>query len=105
MEERLPLKRDEKGRLVPGTPGGPGRPKGQTMKEFAREFLMKMSPEEKEKWLQGLSADIVWRMAEGNPHNTNDLTSKDQRIFTMPSELLEKNDIASSAEPNSEGSA
>ena len=42
-----PYKRDDKGRLLPGHAGGPGRPKGKTMKEFAREFLLKMSDEEK----------------------------------------------------------
>jgi ribosomal protein L31E len=44
-----------------------GRPKGKTMKEFAREFLLKMSDDEKVKWLKSLGQDIVWKMAEGNP--------------------------------------
>ena len=65
--------RGKDGRWLPGQTGNPdGRPKGQTMKEFAREFLMKMRPEEKAEWLKGLSPEIVWRMSEGNPHNTQD---------------------------------
>ena len=51
-----------------GVSGNPnGRPKGKTMKEFARQFLMNMDDTAKEKWLAGLSADTVWKMAEGNP--------------------------------------
>lgn len=52
-----------------------GRPKGKTLKEFAREFLMSMTDEQKEDFLNGLSKDVVWKMAEGNPHNTEDITS------------------------------
>ena len=63
------------GRILPGGPGGPGRPKGKTLKEFARDFLMSMSDEAKLDFLNSLSKDIVWKMAEGNPHNTEDVTS------------------------------
>jgi hypothetical protein len=69
--------RDERGQLLPGGPSNnpAGRPKGQTMKEFAREFLMKMDEKQKRKWLRKNSKDLVWRMAEGNPHQTTDVTS------------------------------
>ena len=52
-----------------------GRPKGKTLKEYAREYLSKMNDEERDEWLDGLPKDVVWRMAEGNPHSTEDLTS------------------------------
>lgn len=67
--------RNEKGQIIQGTANPYGRPKGKTMKEFAREFLLKMSDDEKVEWLKSLGKDIVWRMAEGNPHQTTDVTS------------------------------
>lgn len=65
--------RNEKGQFVDGNPGSPGRPKGKTLKEFAREFLLSMSDDDKRDFLNSLSKDIVWRMAEGNPHQSSDI--------------------------------
>ena len=67
-----PYKRDEKGRLMPGTKPGPGRPKGKTMKEFARDFLLNMDDDAKVAFLNSLDKGVIWRMAEGNPHNSED---------------------------------
>ena len=51
-----------------GQSGNPaGRPKGKTMKEFAREFLLSMSDEDKIAFMNSLSGDLVWKMAEGLP--------------------------------------
>lgn len=53
---------------VKGQTGNPhGRPKGRTLKEFAREFLEALPDEQKAKFLAVLDPAIVWRMAEGNP--------------------------------------
>ena len=57
-----------------GVSGNPkGRPPGKTMKEFAREFLLNMTNEDKANWLKAIPSDTVWKMAEGNPHNTQDM--------------------------------
>lgn len=56
-----------------GQSGNPqGRPKGKTMKEFAREFLLSMSEEGRIEFLKSVDSNRVWEMAEGKPHQTGD---------------------------------
>jgi len=51
-----------------GQSGNPaGRPKGATLKEYCRDFLAKQTPEERAEFLEGISKEIIWKMAEGNP--------------------------------------
>lgn len=64
------IKRDEKGRLVKGTAPGPGRPKGQSLKEYWKQKFYQMTAEEKEAFSEKVGLDTIWRMAEGNPHST-----------------------------------
>lgn len=64
-----------------GQSGNPnGRPKGKTLKTFAREFLENLPDEEKIEYLKTLPTEIVWKMAEGMPHQTTDITSNDKPI-------------------------
>jgi hypothetical protein len=49
-----------------------GRPKGKTMKEWAKEYLACMNDSEREDFLAGLPKDIIWKMAEGNPQNATE---------------------------------
>jgi hypothetical protein len=67
-----------------GVSGNPkGRPKGKTLKEFAREYLASLPDEEKIEYLASLPTDIVWKMAEGNPENQTDLTSDGKEITPL----------------------
>jgi len=51
-----------------GQSGNPkGRPKTKTLKEYAREYLAKMTDEERNEYLNNLDRDLIWKMAEGNP--------------------------------------
>lgn len=56
-----------------GNPGG--RPKG-SLKKFAREYLENMSEEGRIEFLRSIEADIVWRMAEGQPKQDVDLNAE-----------------------------
>ena len=57
-----------------GQSGNPsGRPKGSiSMKQWIKNRMEKMTDEEREEFLEGLPKEIVWKMAEGNPHITAD---------------------------------
>ena len=103
MKEKSGIKTDKKGRFLPGTAPGPGRPKGSiSMKEFARKFLMSMNDEQKIEFLNSLNPDVVWRMAEGNPANDMKIDGEVKHTLYLPSELLEKNDIPQISEGDSE---
>lgn len=44
-----------------------GRPKGKTMKEYARQYLQRMTDEERDEWLHGIDKEKIWELAEGKP--------------------------------------
>jgi len=57
-----------------------GRPKGTTLKEFARKYLECMTDEERDVFMDGLPKELIWKMAEGNPKQDTDITSKGESI-------------------------
>ena len=65
-----------------GQSGNPsGRPKGSvSLKEWAKIYLASLTPEEKLDFIDGLPKDIIWKMAEGNPHATTDVMSGGEKI-------------------------
>lgn len=90
-----------------GQSGNPGGMKKGTksLKVFAREYLESLPDEEKIEYLKTLPEDLVWRMAEGNPHqdNNNTLTGE-VKVITLSPEIVNKNDINLSPIPDSQGS-
>jgi len=58
-----------------------GRPKGKTLKTFAREYLESLPDDRKLAFLASLPTEIVWKMAEGNPQT--DITS-DGKVLPTP---------------------
>ena len=57
-----------------GQSGNPsGRPKGISLKEYARNKLLYMTDEEREDFFNGLSKDTIWEMAEGKAEAKADL--------------------------------
>lgn len=57
-----------------GVSGNPsGRPKGPSLKEWAKVYLASLTDEEKLEFLKGLNKADIWKMAEGNPENRGSL--------------------------------
>jgi hypothetical protein len=92
-ENTKPSGRGPDGRWVKGfAPNPMGRPKGKTMKEWAKEFLARMTDEERDAWMEGIPKEIVWKMAEGNARNETDVTSGGDKIVFLPPEVIERVD-------------
>ena len=54
-----------------------GRPKGKTMKEWAREYLERMTDEERDEFMTGIPKEIIWKMSEGNPKQDTSIALTD----------------------------
>jgi|SRR3990167_11045358 len=78
-----------------------GRPKGKSLKEFAREFLMNLPDEDKADYLSCLPEDLVWKMAEGNPSNDDSLKVEGKIIVEISKSVADKNGINPIAGENS----
>jgi hypothetical protein len=57
-----------------------GRPKGKTMKEWARDYLERMNDDERDEFMEGIPKDIIWKMSEGNPQTNTDLTTNGKEL-------------------------
>lgn len=57
-----------------GVSGNPnGRPKGPTLKEWVREQITMMNDDDRVEFLKRVPAEVIWKLAEGNPHSTEDV--------------------------------
>src|SRR6187402_428984 len=78
-----------------GQSGNPnGRPKGKTLKEFAREYLESLPDDEKIDYLASLPTEIVWKMAEGNPATNTDITTNGKELPTPIINVFRDNGIS-----------
>lgn len=79
-----------------------GRPKGKTMKEWARDYLSRMTDDERDAFMEGIPKDKVWAMAEGNPETKSDITSNGQTIVHISEAVAKKNNINDTPNTNTE---
>lgn len=87
-----------------GVSGNPkGRPKGTTLKEYQANKYRSMSDEDKEEELDKVTVDTRWKMAEGNPATNTELKLEGELIVHLAKEIVEKNDINTITEGDSEG--
>lgn len=83
-----------------GQSGNPaGRPKGKTMKEYARDLLECQTEEERQEFLHGLPKEIIWKMAEGNPDSKTEETGV-TRVLLIDKELAPLYGIRTTQETN-----
>lgn len=87
----------------PGQSGNPsGRPKGViSLKEYAKKYLQELDEEGKLEFMKGLSKDVIWKMAEGNPETKADITSAGKPIIQIASEIATKHELITSSSDNS----
>jgi hypothetical protein len=71
-----------------GQSGNPsGKKKGTvSLKTWAKKYLQTLSDEDKLTFMEGLPKEIIWKMAEGNPHSTQD-TNVDGNITIQGVEI------------------
>lgn len=50
-----------------GNPGGPGRPKGQTVRSALKQLLGSPKPGESDKTRRDVAVEKLWEAAEGSP--------------------------------------
>jgi hypothetical protein len=62
-----------------------GRPKGKSMKEWAREYLERLTDEERDAFMEGIPKEVIWKMSEGNPKQDTEI-----RGTLTISEVLDK---------------
>jgi len=64
-----------------GQSGNPaGRPKGKTMKDYARELLERLTEEERDEFLMGIPKEKIWEMAEGKAAQSVDHTTAGKEL-------------------------
>lgn len=59
-----------------GNPGGPGRPKGPTLKTWLRDRFAELSDEEREEFLKHIDPKTAWEMAEGKAESKSTVDAK-----------------------------
>jgi hypothetical protein len=64
-----------------------GRPKGKTMKEWAREYMERMTDEERDEFMEGIPKEVIWKMAEGNPKQDVDSKVDGTLQIVVPAEV------------------
>ena len=67
------------------------RPNGKTMNEWDKEYLSRMTDEERDEFMHGIPKDTIWKLAEGNPETKSDVTSNGQSISTVLVKFIDGN--------------
>lgn len=75
-----------------GNPGG--RPPGAvSMKQYVKNKLASMTPEEREEFLEGVDKKILWEMAEGKAEAKAEVTGDIDIRFTWANEQTDNDSL------------
>ena len=94
------VERNPDGTIKSGALNPNGRPKGKTMKEFARGYYLLKTDEEKIEYIENLEKvkpGFAWTMAEGNPTSDDTVTVITPNI-SLAESIANKYDIAPKSE-------
>lgn len=76
-----------------GNPGGPGRPKGPTLKTWLKDKFSEMTDEERIEFLNQIEPIKAWEMGEGKAESKTDVTSGGQPIqIVAPNAVVDRLD-------------
>lgn len=85
--------RNELGRFINGhgVIAGAGRPRNG-LKDYVRRKLNLLTDGEKEVWMKenGISGELQWRMAEGQPQQDSDVTSGGLPIPIIATQIIKE---------------
>lgn len=80
MPDKAETNRREDGTFGPGNNANPaGRPKGVTLKEYARQYYLDMTEEEKKAYMEKVESKrpgFAWEMAEGKAKQDMDVKAE-----------------------------
>lgn len=87
----------------PGQSGNPnGRPPGKSLKTYVREYFESLPDEEKMNFLNQVSPELAWQMAEGRPPQQINADIKGDIYINLDPDLADKNDLNPSTKDDSE---
>jgi hypothetical protein len=75
-----------------GGPGGPGRPKGPTLKTWLKNHFEEMTDEERIAFLNKIDPIKAWEMGEGKAQAQMDHTTKGDKIVILPAPVTNRLD-------------
>lgn len=81
-----------------GNPGGPGRPKGPTLKSWLKDKFAEMTDEERIEFLNQIEPIKAWEMGEGKAETK----AENKLEVTLPTPLLAHVSTDESTEENTE---
>ena len=93
--------RNPDGTFKVGNPGGPGRPKGESLKEYWKRKFYAMTDEEKEEFSKKVGFEMIWKMGEGMPKQDTDHKVQGEMIIMFDEAFKNKDETAPSAKEDS----